>query len=755
MIATSTNLGVDISLISEPNLTKTKDWEGHQDAKIYVGNNSLYVSESGSGTGFSWVEIEKIVFVSCYVSPNSNLDYIENTLEEIGQLIQNKRPQNFIIGGDLNSKSPEWGSRTTDPRGAILAEWINSQNLYILNRGTTPTFRRNDQHSIIDITLASEALAGKVEGWRVLEEESLSLHQYIYFELDPNSRNMPNQDDANTKKWNIKSLNREVLLNTIQESTRNRNVITAEELMKIIDKACNKAMKKVKKGQKKEVYWWNNEIKERRESCIRKRRQYLRSGRRRTIVERQREQLHDEYQKAKQDLTTEIQKSKAQKWKEIVNELGEDIWGTGYKIVTKKIGRTLPNIPTETKREILRELFPEHPRVTFQKEIINESEIEIFTVEELVEAVLRIQPNKAPGPDQIPPKIVKEVALSTPDLLLKVFNFHLKKGDFPSIWKEGRVVLIPKPKKENQPLKYRPICLLNTFGKLYEGLIIRRIIREMDEKNVLSPNQFGFRTGNSTIDAINQVIRIARREMDKGRSRTRKLCVLVTLDIRNAFSSASWTHIISALTSNGLSPYLINVVKSYLHERRITHGEVSFEMSAGVPQGSLGGPTLWNCLYDGVLRLNFPQNVQLVAFADDLAVIVVAKTDHELEQLTNDALEKIHNWMSDNQLQVAPEKSEAVLLSGKKKCAPLNIHICGQRIHVKKEVKYLGVILDSRLSFKPHITYVTEKADRTATALAHILPRTGGAGENKRRVLQSATDSVMLYAAPAWSSCLQ
>ncbi|KAL1453324.1 hypothetical protein WDU94_007470 [Cyamophila willieti] len=136
-------------------------------------------------------------------------------------------------------------------------------------------------------------------------------------------------------------------------------------------------------------------------------------------------------------------------------------------------------------------------------------------------------------------------------------------------------------------------------------------------------------------------------------------------------------------------------------------------MSAGVPQGSLGGPTLWNCLYDGVLRLNFPQNVQLVAFADDLAVVVVAKTDHELEQLTNDALEKIHNWMSDNQLQIAPEKSEAVLLSGKKKCAPLNIHICGQRIHVKKEVKYLGVILDSRLSFKPHITYVTEKADRT------------------------------------------
>ncbi|KAL1448625.1 hypothetical protein WDU94_003699 [Cyamophila willieti] len=396
-----------------------------------------------------------------------------------------------------------------------------------------------------------------------------------------------------------------------------------------------------------------------------------------------------------------------------------------------------------------------YPRVNFHKEVVPEDEIELFTIEELVEAEQRIKPNKAPGPDQIPPKVVKEVALGSPQLLLDVFNQLLTKGDFPRVWKEGRVVLIPKPKKPGQQNKYRPICLMDTFGKLYESLIIRRIIKELDEKNALSPNQYGFRSGKSTVEAIQQVTRIARREIEKGRSRTRNLCILVTLDIKNAFSSAPWKEIIDALTTKGISPYLINIVKSYLHDRRVTHGEVNFCMSAGVPQGSIGGGTLWNILYDQVLQLDLPENIQLVAFADDLAVVAVAKKERDLENLTNNALEKIQNWMNRKQLEIAPEKSEAVILSGKKKCLPLNIHICGQQIKVKKEIKYLGVVVDSRLSFGPHLKYVTEKANKTSNALAHILPRTGGAGENKRRVLQSATDSVMLYAAPVWSSCLR
>lgn len=755
MTARVKQLNIDMCLISEPNKTKTKDWEGHPDAKVYISKNSTYISGSGAGSGFSWVEFEKIIIVSCYVSPNSDMEYIENTLGELSQLIQNKRPKGFLIGGDFNAKSPEWGSNRTDPRGSILSEWINSENLYILNIGNSPTFRRHNQESVIDITLATEDLAGKVKGWKVLEEETLSLHQYIYFEIDLSPSNPADYSRTTDRKWNIKSLNVQVLLNTIEEGIKNRNINTVDIFVDIVNKACDKAMKKIRPNQKKEVYWWNSDINDKRKECIKKRRAHLRSGRRANVDERQRKQKYEQYLEAKRDLAFKIQKSKAQKWKEIVEELDKDIWGTGYKIVTKKIGRSLPNIPNEIKQDILKELFPEHPRIIFQKEEVDEGYIEEFTKEELIEAIERIKPNKAPGPDQIPPKVVKEITMVFPDLLLNVFNRLLKSGEFPSMWKEGRVVLIPKPRKPSQPPKYRPICLLNTIGKLYETLITRRLSKELDEKNVLSPYQFGFRTGKSTIDAVKRVTDICKKEMEKKRSRTRNLCLMVTLDIKNAFSSASWRHIVDSLTSNGISPYLKNIFKSYLHDRKITHGDVSFHMSAGVPQGSVAAAVLWNILYDGVLRLEFQGDVHLVAYADDLAVIVLARTENELEILTNDALAKIHNWMSEKQLEVAPEKSEAVLLSGRKKCRPLNVQINGENIKVAKELKYLGVILDYRLSFYSHIKYVTEKANKTATALAHILPRTGGAGENKRRVLQSATDSVMLYAAPVWSSSLR
>lgn len=755
MTATTKQLDIDFCLLGEPNPTRTREWEGHTDAKVRVCNQSLYTPATGNGTGFSWVELNKIIVMSCYVSPNSGFDYMETVLDEISQLIREKEPldYNFIIGGDFNAKSPEWGSYTTNIRGRILSEWIHSSNLCIVNVGNTPTFRREDQRSVIDVTFASEAIAGKISGWKVLEQETLSLHMYIYFELDL-SLNPSTEDGTEVlRKWNVKTFNPDNFKQAIEEESR--ETTSTEEFMDIILKICEKSMKRAKKGKKKEVYWWNNTIKEKRALCVQKRRLYTRAGRRAVVVHTLRQELYAEYRVAKEDLAKEIQKSKDLKWKEVVNDLEKDIWGTGYKIVTKKLGTKLPNIPDDIRAQILTELFPEHPRVLFHKTDVHPNNIEEFTVDELLEAAEKTRPNKSPGPDQVPPKIVKEAVLEAPQFILQALNMLLKKGEFPSIWKEGRVVLIPKPKKAGQEQKYRPICLLNTFGKLYERLITKRLADELNDKNILSPNQYGFRPGRSTVHAIEKVTEIANNEINKGRSRTRKLCIVVTLDIRNAFSSASWRQIIETVTDNGVSPYLVNVIKSYLHDRRVESGNIVFSMSAGVPQGSILGPILWNILYDGVLRLDLPEDIDLFAYADDLVIVAKARTDNDLEEKTNYTLNKIQTWMESKQLEVAPEKSEAAVVSGKKKCRPLNIFINGQKIQIKKDLKYLGVIIDYRLSYSQHIEYVTEKANKTCMALSHILPRVGGAGENKRRVLQCATDSIILYAAPAWATCLQ
>lgn len=123
---------------------------------------------------------------SCYFSPNIE---ITEFLNKIDKLVQHVRSYDtpVLIGGDFNSKSSEWSSRTTDRRGVAVSEMIASLGLIVLNRGNTPTFQRGEANSIIDITLGSLSIARKICQWEVLTEETLSDHQYIMMTITQNT----------------------------------------------------------------------------------------------------------------------------------------------------------------------------------------------------------------------------------------------------------------------------------------------------------------------------------------------------------------------------------------------------------------------------------------------------------------------------------------------------------------------------------------------------------------------------------------
>lgn len=464
------------------------------------------------------------------------------------------------------------------------------------------------------------------------------------------------------------------------------------------------------------------------------------------------EQCHKEYGKKKSEMTYRVRKSKIDKWTNLCEELEKDVWGKAYKIVTKRIGRKPPTIPPDIRNSIIDTLFPDHPVCIWPSPELQENANISIDMEDLLSAVLSMNTNKAPGPDLIHPKIVRLVTLAIPSVVLGVLNNLVQKAEFPNVWKQAKVALIPKPiKKQGDPVSYRPICLLNTFGKLYEKVLLNRLLEEIDEKNILSPRQYGFLPGRSTISAIRHIVDLARQEMTKTR-RTRQHCLLIAIDIRNAFNSASWRHIIGQLEAKGISSWLVNIIRSYLSDRELVDDKF---MTAGVPQGSVVGPTLWNVLYDGILNIDMPEGVTLIAYADDLSVLIKALTPDQLETKAELAIEKIVEWMQANLLEIAPDKTEAILLSGKKRCRSLDIRVMGENVPIKKEIKYLGVILDYRLTFGAHMNYVSAKADKVTTSLARIMSNVGGAGEKKRKTLSGSFESVLLYAAPIWAPSLR
>lgn len=755
--STAKTYKADILLITEPNLIQIKKVTEYTDLELNTAiiliNKDNKVGAYGKGNGFCWLELEHQVVYSCYASPNIAMENFEEIINDLGNSIK-RQVKPVIVTGDFNAKAPEWGHNMADKRGELVNEWTEELNLNVINDGLHPTFVRGESQSFIDLTLVNTHIVKNISNWQVLDhEESLSDHNFIYFKVENNNnKNKKNTCMIKTQRWNINKMNRETLIKKLKEETQGKNGYNEQELTEIITRSCNEVIPKQTASNRKGVYWWNDDIKEARQAAIRARRVITRFRKKGGSIE-EREIKEESYRIAKKNLKDKILKSKKENWKKICEEVERDPWGRGYQIATKKLKIRDPPLTDEKEKEIIQELFPKHKEIKWNEENDN-NRIEEFTQEELMEACKQIKNKKSPGPDKINPEIVKVVVEAIPEYVLNTMNKALISGKFPPNWKKARVILLKKPGKlPTEKGAFRPICLINVLGKLLESMIVKRIQLETDGS--LSNQQYGFRKGRSTTHAVKRVLAIAERE-NKRTLKTRNLVLMITIDVKNAFNSVRWKEIVKELKKLNVSKYLTTIIQSYFSERFvITHSGEEIKTTAGVPQGSKLGPTLWNLFYNELLNLPLPDGCTSIAFADDLALVITGRTPDSIEMKAEQALWIITGWMNKKGLEIATHKTEAILLSGRKKCRTLNIQINNTEIEIKKTLKYLGVIMDKNLSFRPHVEHITEKARRTISALDKILPRVAGPSESKRRLYSSVIHSILLYASEIWGTALK
>lgn len=266
--------------------------------------------------------------------------------------------------------------------------------------------------------------------------------------------------------------------------------------------------------------------------------------------------------------------------------------------------------------------------------------------------------------------------------------------------------------------------------------------------------QFGFRDGKSTCDALSLVKQVIKTERDAG-----GCTIAVSIDIKNAFNFIPWNRIRMALLEKRFPKYLVNIIGDYLSCRAIEYpvadgGWGSRPVRAGVPQGSVLGPLLWNIAFDSVLNCGTEPGL-IVCYADDTLVLASADTVNGAVVRANLQVGLVLRRVRHLGLKIAADKTEVVLFHDKgrgirKEDLPY-VQVDTEWIKAGTTMKYLGVILDGKLKFMEHFKYAAQKATKITKALCRLMPNLRGPTEAKRRLYAEVVLSVILYGAPIWS----
>lgn len=306
-------------------------------------------------------------------------------------------------------------------------------------------------------------------------------------------------------------------------------------------------------------------------------------------------------------------------------------------------------------------------------------------------------------------KFIKTYKQSLITPITSLINESLSTGIFPDHWKISVITAIFKSGDPREACNYRPISILPMASKLIEKCVTEQLVTHLNQSpHNLHEMQFGFRKHYSTEMAECFLLEKIKHSVDKG-----GVVGAVFLDLKKAFDPVNHRILLNKLSQCSVSPRTVKWLESYLSERKQCV-KVNNSISAicnnelGRPQGSALSPLLFS-LYINDLPSSCPPNVQCQMYADDAVIYVHARTKDKAAQELSTAMCKISEWLQKSQLVLNVTKTVSMFFSKKISVNDINppVLLQGSKIESVQEFKYLGVVIDSNLSFKQQIKKVT------------------------------------------------
>ena len=344
------------------------------------------------------------------------------------------------------------------------------------------------------------------------------------------------------------------------------------------------------------------------------------------------------------------------------------------------------------------------------------SSFEEVTINEVKEYVVSISSDKSIN-DIMSMKVYKYVIHQIIEPFTHIINLSLKTGVMPTACKIASVTPILKNGNPSDPNNFRPISILPLLGKSIEYFVNKQFTAYVEDNNLLSSQQYGFRKNHSTtflmLDLFDKIFK-AKESLKKP--------AIVFLDVKKAFDSVHHDVLLKKLKHYGVDGFVIKWFDSFLRDRMQftkVNGAASsiLPVITGVPQGSILGPILFS-LFINDLGTQCIKSMAFL-FADDSALYFNHVTRGDWSNIAQE-MKLVYEWFRVNKLRFNASKTSLLVFDKEPSLEVLNIQIPGAQslsINEIKSQKYLGLVIDSQLSFQDHINYVKTKVAKRIGAL--------------------------------------
>lgn len=698
----------------------------------------------------------KVNLFSIYIPPGDDLIFEE--LDKI--FIDNTSP--CIVAGDFNAKNTIWKCNLTNLRGKKLLDYTDQRKFTVVAPDEpTHLHSANNTKDILDIALIRNIK------WQIelnVEIKLSSDHLPVLMNIQLNhalaTRIIPLTD------W--RKFKEKITVKPINIKTKD----DLEEAVSKLEESFTTAMKEatilkpININYSKLPYNIKNKIKEKNKL---KKKYYQ------TLDPADKRNLN----RATLEAQTEIKNFENEKWLEQTEKMNEEdkpLWNI-IKILTKKkkTGEIIPALQNDegkiaTTDEEKIEMFADNLEIQFKTHQIYHPETERIvgnnktcghpsintdppkeaTLEEIMDIIKELKNRKAPGNDQITNEYIKNCPPIVINEIRKIANGIMVLNYFPSRWKTAKTIMIKKAGKPSKnPSSYRPISLLSSISKIVEKVIFNRLKDILDNENIIPNHQCGFRTNHST---SHQLLRITECII-KGFNKSKETG-MVCLDIEKAFDKVWHNGLLFKMSRLNLPNWLIKTIDSYLTNRKFqvaVGNKLSTKriIEAGVPQGSILSPILFNIYISDIPKLNFSSIAQ---FADDTAIYTQSRIQSKIVKNLEYDLKTLHNWCTKWKIKINSEKTTAILFKKKRKCYPKCISFENVQLKWNKEIKYLGIILDEKLTFKNHINHINCRSRQVLHLIYPLICKKSNLNlDNKIKTIHSTVLPIILYGSEIWN----